>query len=84
MLVMGISASILAFRKSPTDMNVFGGFMTLYFVGTALTTVRPVSPWTRSFNVVMLAIAPTTSASTGVEQSGRVVQQPMSQIAAEA
>src|SRR5205807_4454421 len=57
MLVMGTSASILAFRKSPTDGNVFAGFMVAYFVGTALTTVRPVSPWTRGGNVVGLAIA---------------------------
>ena len=56
MLVMGTSASILGFRKSPTDSNVFGGFMTVYFVGTALTTVRPVSPWTRRFNVAMLTV----------------------------
>src|SRR5437868_9809776 len=47
MIIMGTSASILAFRKSPTDSNVLGGFMTAYFVGTALTTVRPASPWTR-------------------------------------
>jgi len=32
------------------DGNVFRrGFMTLYFVGTALTTVRPATPWTRGF-----------------------------------
>ena len=49
MLVMGTTASILGFRKSPTDGNVFGGLMTVYFVGTALTTVRPVSPWTRAY-----------------------------------
>ena len=42
MLVMGTSASILGFLKSPTDGNVVGGLMTAYFVGTALTTVRPV------------------------------------------
>jgi uncharacterized membrane protein len=46
MLVMGISAAILG--------NVGGGLMTVYFVGTALTTVRPVSAWTRSFNVAAL------------------------------
>jgi uncharacterized membrane protein len=57
MLVMGTSASILAFRKSPTDSNVFGGFMVAYFVVTALTTVRPVSPWTRRINVAMLTVA---------------------------
>jgi uncharacterized membrane protein len=56
MLVMGFSASILGFLKSPTDSNVFTGFMTAYFVGTALTTVRPVSPWTRTINGVALAI----------------------------
>ena len=56
MLVMGTSASILAFRKSPADPNVLGGFMVAYFVVTALTTVRPVSPWTRRVNVAMLAI----------------------------
>lgn len=57
MLVMGVTGSILAFRKSPSDPNVLGGFTTVYFVGTALATVRPVSPWTRSANVAALAIA---------------------------
>jgi uncharacterized membrane protein len=57
MLVMGATASILGFLKSPTDGNVFAGFMTAYFVGTALTTVRPVSPWTRRINAVALTIA---------------------------
>ena len=49
MLVMGISAAILG--------NVGGGIMTVYFVGTALTTVRPVSAWTRTFNVAALTVA---------------------------
>ena len=31
--------------------------MTAYFVGTALTTVRPASPWTRRINVAALAVA---------------------------
>jgi uncharacterized membrane protein len=57
MLIMGASASILGFRKSPTDSNVFGGLMTAYFVGTALTTVRPVSRWTRRVNVAALTVA---------------------------
>jgi len=48
MLVMGISAAILG--------NVGGGVMTVYFVGTALTTVRPVSAWTRTFNVAALMV----------------------------
>ncbi len=49
MVVLGISASMLG--------NVLGGFMTVYFVGTALTTVRPVSSWTRLINVAALTIA---------------------------
>jgi uncharacterized membrane protein len=57
MLVMGTSASILGFRKSPTDGNVFAAFMTAYFVGTALTTVRPRSRWTRRFDVAALTVA---------------------------
>jgi uncharacterized membrane protein len=57
MLVMGGTAAILGFLKSPTDGNVFAGFMVAYFVGTALTTVRPVSPWTRGFNVAALMVA---------------------------
>jgi len=57
MLVMGTSASILGFRKSPTDSNVPAGFLTAYFVVTALTTVRPVSAWTRRINVAALAVA---------------------------
>jgi uncharacterized membrane protein len=48
MLVMGISAAILG--------NI-GGLMAAYFVVTALTTVRPVSPWTRGLNVAALAVA---------------------------
>lgn len=56
MLVMATSAIIMAFRKSPTDGNVFAGLMAVYFVVTALTTVRPVTPWTRRINVLMLTI----------------------------
>src|SRR5689334_3061467 len=57
MLVLGATAALLGFRKSPTDSNVFGGLMTVYFVGTALTAVRPVSAWTRGINVAGLAVA---------------------------
>jgi len=56
MLTMGFSASILAFRKSPTDPNVFAALMTVYFVGTALTTVRPVSRGSRRFDAAALAV----------------------------
>ncbi|HEX3126765.1 MAG TPA: hypothetical protein VH394_05500 [Thermoanaerobaculia bacterium] len=56
MLVMGFSASILALRNGKNDGNLIAGLMTAYFVGTALTTVRPVSPWTRRINAAALAI----------------------------
>jgi uncharacterized membrane protein len=48
MLVMGTTAAILG--------NVGGGLMAVYFVVTALTTVRPVSPWTRRINVAALVL----------------------------
>ena len=57
MLVLGTTAALLGFRKSSTDGNVFGGLMTVYFVGTALITVRPETPWTRRINVAGLTVA---------------------------
>jgi uncharacterized membrane protein len=57
MLTMGISGSVLALRESLTNPNVLGGFMSAYFVITALTTVRPLSASTRRLNVVALLIA---------------------------
>src|SRR5215470_8173427 len=57
MLVLGTTAALLGFRKSPTDGNVFGGLMIVYFVATALTTVRPISSWTRRSNLAALAVA---------------------------
>ena len=57
MLVMGATAGMLGFQKSPTDGNVFAGLMTAYFVVTALTAVRPVSSWTRWINAAALAAA---------------------------
>ena len=56
MLVMGATASIIGFRKSLTDPNIGAGFLTAYFVVTALTTVRPVSSWTRRINVAALTV----------------------------
>lgn len=56
MLVMGATASILEFLKSPSAGNVVAGLMTVYFVGTALTTVRPVSPWTRHIDAAALTV----------------------------
>jgi hypothetical protein len=57
MLVMGASAPILGLRHGLTDGNVMGGLMTAYFVGTALTTVRPAAPWTRRINAAALTFA---------------------------
>jgi len=57
MLVMGISASIMGLRNGIADGNVMAGVMTAYFVGTALTTVRPASPCTRRINAAALTIA---------------------------
>lgn len=57
MLVMGTSASILGLRNGLTDGNVMGGLIAVYFVGTALTTVRPASPWTRRINAAALTLA---------------------------
>ena len=62
MLTMGISGSILAARQSLTNTNVLGGFMSAYFVVTALTTVRPVSVWTRRLNSGALVVAIALSA----------------------
>jgi hypothetical protein len=55
MVVMGATAAMVGFRESPG--NVYAGLMTVYFVGTALLTVRPVSAWTRSINVAALVVA---------------------------
>jgi hypothetical protein len=49
MIVMGATAAILG--------NVNGGLMAAYFVGTALTTVRSPSAWSRGVNVAALALA---------------------------
>lgn len=57
MLTMGISGSVLALRQSLTNANVLGGVMSAYFVTTALTTVRPASPWTRRLDVGALVAA---------------------------
>ena len=57
MLVMATSASIMALRNGIADGNVMAGVMTAYFVGTALMTVRPASPWTRRINAAALTIA---------------------------
>ena len=57
MLTMGFTGSTLALRRSLTDANVLGGFMSAYFVVTGLTAVRPSSVWTRRLNQAALGIA---------------------------
>jgi hypothetical protein len=57
MLTMGMSGSAMALRQSLTNANVLGGFMSAYFVITALTTVRPVSVWSRRLNGGALLVA---------------------------
>ncbi len=57
MVTMGVSGSILAARHSFTNPNVLGGFVSAYFVITALTTVRSRTAWTRRLNVAALVLA---------------------------
>jgi len=56
MLVMAATAAMIGLRRSATDPNVFAGVMVVYFVGTALTTVRP-ARWTRWVNRAALPLA---------------------------
>lgn len=57
MLVMGVTASILEFFRSAAITNLVAAILSLYFVGTALTTVRPPSRWTRAINIAALTVA---------------------------
>jgi uncharacterized membrane protein len=57
MLVMGATASILEFVRSAAATNLVAALMSVYFAGTALTTVRPPSRWTRMINVAALTVA---------------------------
>jgi len=75
MLVMGTTASVMGFLKSPTDPNVRAGFMVAYFVITALTTVRSVTPWSGRMNVVALTIA-LVLASFGIVGGVRIFNLP--------
>jgi hypothetical protein len=56
MLVMGTPPRSWSFSRVPPD-ECGRRLMTAYFVGTALTTVRPPSPWTRAINVAALTVA---------------------------
>jgi uncharacterized membrane protein len=57
MLVMGATASILEFFRSAAATNLVAALLAVYFVGTALTTVRPPSRWTRAINIAALTVA---------------------------
>jgi hypothetical protein len=57
MVTMGISGSILGFRRSSMDLNVVTGMMPAYFVITAMMTVRPDSTWTRRITAGALTYA---------------------------
>lgn len=57
MLAMGGSGALMAFLENPTDGNVFAGLMSMYFVTTALTTVRPESAWTRGLTIAGMLLA---------------------------
>jgi uncharacterized membrane protein len=56
MVAMGCSGSLLALRQSLTNPNALGGMMSVYFVTTALTTVRPSSQWTRRVTVLAMIV----------------------------
>src|SRR5688500_17590376 len=56
MLIMAVSASILSLLEGWANGNVLASVLTAYFVGTALTTVRPASSWTRRINAFALAV----------------------------
>ncbi|HYC93769.1 MAG TPA: hypothetical protein VEO54_31490 [Thermoanaerobaculia bacterium] len=57
MLAMGTTASILEFLHGAGAANLVAAILSLYFVGTALTTVRPPSRWTRAVNIAALTLA---------------------------
>lgn len=57
MLVMGTTASMLEFVKGAGATNLVAALLSIYFVGTALTTVRPASRWTRAINGTALTFA---------------------------
>ena len=57
MIVMGVTASMLEFIHGAGVANLVAAVLSLYFVGTALTTVRRPSQWTRVINIVALITA---------------------------
>lgn len=57
MVVMGTTASVLEFFRRADAGNLVAAVLSLYFVGTALTTVRPASRSTRLINGTALTVA---------------------------
>lgn len=57
MMIMATSAAALAVVQGSRGLgNVLAALMTIYLVGTALTTVRPPSTWSRRFDASALVI----------------------------
>jgi uncharacterized membrane protein len=75
MLIMAVSASILSLLNGRAAGNLLAGVLTAYFVGTALTTVRPVSSWTRRINAVALTVAVVLAAGC-VSSGARMISTP--------
>jgi len=57
MLALGVTAAMLGLRNGPADGNVMAGLITVYFVGTALTTLRPPSRRYSRINAAALTLA---------------------------
>ncbi|HEY0158088.1 MAG TPA: hypothetical protein VGF28_12450 [Thermoanaerobaculia bacterium] len=57
MVVMGTTAAMLEFLQSAGVANLVAAVLSVYFVGTALTTVRPATRATRALNVAALIVA---------------------------
>lgn len=57
MIVMGTTASILEIVRGGGAANLVSALLSVYFVGTGLTTVRPASKWTRAINATALTVA---------------------------
>lgn len=55
-VVMASTAAVLGIREGAAAGNVVGGLLTVYFVGTALTAVRPATQWTRYIDAVALVM----------------------------
>ena len=58
MLVMGVTAGLLGIVRDKNPVgNALGGLMTIYFVVTALMTVRAPSRWTRGITAAGAVVA---------------------------